>query len=120
MMKASYVIESLHDTITDGNCKQTAIDGHVVQRLVPGGMRKSLVSVIHKEECRHIGFDHVFQLIWKRFYWIGMAEDIREWLRVCASVVNRVWEGPYRAPSGACEWSWEASRDGFNCTTIHL
>ena len=43
-----------------------------------------LITVIHKDECRHMGFDHVFQSIWKRFFWTGMVEDIREWLRVCA------------------------------------
>ena len=64
-----------HDYLKKDGCKRVDIAGDVTQRLVPNVMHKSLVAVIHKEECRHMGFDRVCQSIWKRFCWTGMVED---------------------------------------------
>ena len=43
-----------------------------LQRLVPHEMRITLVSQIHKDDCRHMGLDHVFAQVYKNFYWSGM------------------------------------------------
>ena len=56
-----------------------------LQCLVPHEMRIPQITQIHKDDCRHIGLDHVFAQVYKNFYWSGMREDIKSWLVACKS-----------------------------------
>ena len=47
-------------------------------------IHKSLFTLIHKDTCRHMGFEKVFAGLWKNYFWIGMANDIKEWLKACS------------------------------------
>ena len=57
----------------------------VMQRLVPYALRKGIFRRIHGRECAHMGYERVHAMIWERFYWWNMAQDIHEWLRACRS-----------------------------------
>ena len=45
-------------------------------------MHVLLVTQIHKDDCRHLGFDRVFAALWKNYYWTGMFKDVKSWLDV--------------------------------------
>ena len=48
-------------------------------------MRKDLVTVVHKDMCRHLGYERVFAMIYKGYYWVGMPSDVADWLHACSS-----------------------------------
>ena len=57
----------------------------IIQRLVPAIWRLELYQHVHVTECRHMGYDRVHDMLFKRFYWYGMSSDVRDWLRACKS-----------------------------------
>ena len=62
-------------------------------------MRKDLIAVIHKDMCRHLGYERVFAMIYKGYYWHGMARDVANWLRAGASCQRaKVGQGKGRVP----------------------
>ena len=54
---------------------------YIHQKLVPNSMRNNLVAVVHKDMCRHLGYERVFAMIYKGYYWFGMPSDVADWLR---------------------------------------
>ena len=65
---------------TDPNSGQKCI-----QRLVPEGRKMEIFQALHaRPEAGHLGYDRIYPIIRHRFFWIGMAVDVRTWLRSCA------------------------------------
>jgi len=61
-----------------------------LQRVVPQPRRLELFMALHgRPEGGHLGYDRVYSLIRERYYWCGMSEDVRHWLRACV-VCQRV------------------------------
>jgi hypothetical protein len=59
--------------------------GMTIQRLVPACWRLELFLHVHKAECRHMGYDRVYDILTARFYWYNMSQNVREWLGACQS-----------------------------------
>ena len=57
----------------------------VLQRVVPAEWRVDIFRRVHCDECRHMGYDRVYAMLWSRFYWPGMSTDVLEFLRACSS-----------------------------------
>ena len=57
----------------------------LLQRLVPGKLRKSIFMRVHGAECSHLGYERVYAMLYARFYWWNMSQDVQEWLRACKS-----------------------------------
>ena len=56
-----------------------------LQRLVPASRRLELFEALHsRPESGHLGYDRVYPLVQQRFFWIGVASDVRAWLKCCA------------------------------------
>ena len=54
-----------------------------LQRVVPTVWQQEIFTRIHQIECLHFGFHRVYPQIWKRFYWVNMVSDLKNWLRRC-------------------------------------
>ena len=72
---------------------------YIHQKLVPSSMRKDLVTVIHKDMCHHLGYERVFAMIYKGYYWYGMTRYVADWLCACMSCQQaKVGKGKGRVP----------------------
>ena len=78
----------------------------VVQRVVPEIWHVEIFRRVHQIECIHMGYARVYQQIWKRFFWVTMVADIRDWLRSCDNCqhykvgINREAREPVQDPMG--------------------
>ena len=53
------------------------------QRLVPTKWQIALFSRVHKIECMHMGYERVYRMLFQRYYWWNMSQDVMEWLKCC-------------------------------------
>ena len=51
--------------------------------LVPAAMRIELFKRVHGHNAAHFGYAKIYPLFSERFFWHGMATDIRAWLKCC-------------------------------------
>ena len=67
------------------NVKDTKAWHEVWQRLVPTAWQQALFARVHRVECLHMGYDKVYQMMFPRYYWYGMSQDLNDWVRSCKS-----------------------------------
>ena len=66
------------------------------QRLVPATWQQALFVRVHKIECMHMGYERVYRMMFRRYYWWNMSQDVLEWLRCCKQC-----QQAKRGPGGA-------------------
>ena len=66
------------------------------QRLVPAKWQATLFTRIHRHECMHMGYDRVYAMVFARWYWYNMSQDILDWVRAC-----RACQQAKRGPGGS-------------------
>ena len=57
----------------------------LVQRIVPTKWQQSLFARVHRVECMHLGYDKVYSVMFRRFFWWGMSTDVKDWTKACDS-----------------------------------
>ena len=73
------------------------VDFH--QRLVPGAWQKIIFLQVHRQECLHMGYDRVYAVVAKRFYWYNMSNDLQLWSKACRSCQQaKVGQGRGKTP----------------------
>ena len=56
-----------------------------LQLVVPLSLRKEILKEIHQGVISgHLGEQKMLSQLKERFYWPGMAEDVRNWCKTCA------------------------------------
>ena len=72
-------------------CRRVDLDefgmpnNRIYQRLVPYAWQMHIFRRIHGKECIHLSYDRVYPMIWQRFFWNNMSENILKWLKACKS-----------------------------------
>ena len=57
-----------------------------LQLVIPSSLREEVLREIHQRVVSgHLGEQKMLHQIKERFYWPGMAKDVRNWCRTCAS-----------------------------------
>ena len=69
---------------------------YFLQRLVPTRWQAILFARVHRFECMHMGYDRVYTMLFARWYWYGMSQDILDWVRAC-----RACQQAKRGPGGS-------------------
>ena len=65
--------------------------------IVPQCQRKSVMAESHGAVCSgHFGIRKTLSRLRKRFYWVSMRRDVKEWCRVCTTCAQK--KCPSRAP----------------------
>jgi len=82
----------IHDCVTEtgniGECSECKLGENdlFIQKIVPRHMRIGLFRVWHgKKEQGHFCYKRTYPIMRERYYWMGMARDIKLWLRGCDS-----------------------------------
>ena len=60
----------------------------VLQLVVPSAYRKDALHGVH-DEVGHLGIDRSTELLRERFYWPGMASDMKEHIKNCPRCIRR-------------------------------
>ena len=55
----------------------------IYQKVVPYIWQMHIFKRIHSKECAHMSYDRVYPMIWQRFFWNNMSEDVLNWLKAC-------------------------------------
>ena len=81
--------------------KKAKIHGNqVLQLVVPEKLRKKALLGVH-DEVGHLGFDRCLSLARDRFYWVGMACDIKHHCQTCKNCILRKAPDPRAATLGS-------------------
>ena len=58
--------------------------------LVPASMRKEVISLVHHHPVHgHRGYLTTYRTIWASYFWIGMQQDIRDFVAACEKCQQR-------------------------------
>ena len=80
----------VQDGILFRTCKLA--DRDVNQLVLPKASRLEVLKALH-DDMGHFGFDRVWDLVKSRFYWPGMAEDVKSYVGGCLNCMKRKrWE----------------------------
>ena len=70
--------------------RKRSSQGSRLQLLVPGPARESLFQAYHASLFGgHLGRNRTLARLSYRFYWSGMSDDVRDWLRQCTTCIKR-------------------------------
>lgn len=51
--------------------------------VVPKSMRSELLKVSHDTTSGHLGVKKTLTRVHQRFYWVGVRQDVTEWVKIC-------------------------------------
>jgi transposase InsO family protein len=78
--------------------RRTGRDGkEMFQLVLPASKRMEALRGLH-DEVGHMGRDRTLELVSARFYWSGMAEDVKTKVKTCVPCIKRKTKIPDRAP----------------------
>ena len=70
--------------------RKRSSQGSRLQLLVPGPARESLFQAYHASLFGgHLGRNRTLARLSYRFYWSGMSDDVKDWLRQCTTCIKR-------------------------------
>ena len=79
--------------LADGNgviWRKRSLQGSRLQLLVPRPARESLFQAYHASLFGgHLGRNRTLARLSYRFYWSGMSDDVKDWLRQCTTCIKR-------------------------------
>ena len=76
--------------LEDGILCRKRQEGNTVQKqiVLPQQSRKEVLTMVHNE-MGHLGRDRVLELVRRRFFWVGMKEDVEKWIKDCERCLRR-------------------------------
>ena len=82
--KNDYQISNTYELYESIIYKKPTKSHEHLRLVIPVHLREIVLESYHNDQMTaHVGRDRTYDLISKRYYWPGMSEDIRNWIKAC-------------------------------------